>query len=79
MATYSCSPGYHLIGQQIRRCTDGQWTGPQPVCVLNKVKLNKQMAVKVTAILSEFTFVSYRAHGRWKVFLLKRQQQQQQQ
>ena len=34
IATYSCSPGYHLVeGSSLRACgPDGTWNGTQPSC-----------------------------------------------
>ena len=33
-ATYSCDPGFLLIGDNTRVCQeDGQWSGDEPVCI----------------------------------------------
>ena len=31
-ATYTCDSGYELIGDEVRRCVDGEWTGQEPSC-----------------------------------------------
>ena len=31
-ANYSCNSGYQLVGDAIRTCRDGQWTGTAPEC-----------------------------------------------
>ena len=33
IATYSCDNGYQLIGDEIRTCEDGEWTGQEPTCI----------------------------------------------
>ena len=33
-ATYSCDPGYILVGDSTRTCqTDGMWSGNDPTCL----------------------------------------------
>ena len=32
IATYHCDDGYKLIGDEVRRCEDGEWTGQEPTC-----------------------------------------------
>lgn len=33
-ATYSCMPGYRLLGDDSRTCSEnGKWTGTAPICV----------------------------------------------
>ena len=33
IATYHCDDGYQLIGDEVRRCVDGEWTGQEPTCI----------------------------------------------
>ena len=34
VATYSCTDGYELVGEEKRTClVDGTWTGAEPYCV----------------------------------------------
>ena len=33
VATYHCDNGYELIGDDTRRCVDGEWTGQEPTCI----------------------------------------------
>ena len=33
-ATYSCDPGYNLVGNSTRMCqADGVWSGNEPTCM----------------------------------------------
>ena len=31
-ATYTCDSGYELVGDEVRRCVDEEWTGQEPTC-----------------------------------------------
>lgn len=33
IATYSCHPGFELVGRRVRVCrNDGQYSGVEPIC-----------------------------------------------
>ena len=32
-ATYTCDSSYELVGDEVRRCVDGEWTGQEPTCI----------------------------------------------
>ena len=36
VATYSCAPNYRLVGDAMRTCVDGEWSGDAPSCILSK-------------------------------------------
>ena len=33
VATYHCDNDYELVGDEVRRCVDGEWTGQEPTCI----------------------------------------------
>lgn len=56
VATYTCFPGFRLVGNQRRTCqTNGQWTGSTPTCS------GKAMLTVMIAYTSKHLFVSNNA------------------
>ena len=45
-ATYSCSVGYVLVGEQTRTCqADGNWSGTAPFCKQSGMFLHSQVYI----------------------------------
>ncbi|XP_062518236.1 limulus clotting factor C-like isoform X2 [Corticium candelabrum] len=43
-ATYSCSKGYYLYGQSVRKCDKGKWKGYPPVCIKENCTIPEQLS-----------------------------------